>query len=60
MKDCITFIDKSGTGEKPKSGEWVTVDYTLRLIDGTFIESSKEEISRQNGKFSRTRRYSPS
>ncbi len=35
------LIEKEGNGRKPKAGEWVTVDYTGYLPDGTMFDSSK-------------------
>ncbi len=35
------LIEKEGTGPKPKAGEWVQVDYTGYLPDGTKFDSSK-------------------
>ncbi len=39
--DNIRYIvEKQGSGDKPKSGETVTMDYTASLIDGTQFDSS--------------------
>lgn len=52
-------IEKNGTGRKPNKGESISVNYTVRLLDGTFIDSSDEVLSRENGKFSSRRTYGP-
>jgi FKBP-type peptidyl-prolyl cis-trans isomerase len=52
-------IDKSGKGRKPDHGESVSVNYAVRLLDGTFIDSSDGELSKENGKFSPNRTYGP-
>jgi len=52
-------IDKRGKGRKPNPGESVKVNYTVRLIDGTFIDSSDGDLSKENDKFSQGRTYGP-
>jgi len=52
-------VKRNGKGKKPKSGESVSVEYTVKLLDGTFIDSSSEELSKENDKFSRYRDYGP-
>ena len=52
-------IDKRGKGRKPVQGESVSVNYTVRLLDGTFIDSSDAALNRENDKFSSSRTYGP-
>jgi FKBP-type peptidyl-prolyl cis-trans isomerase len=52
-------IDKKGKGRKPVQGESVSVNYVVRLMDGTFIDSSDAALSKENGKFSPGRTYGP-
>lgn len=43
---------ESGNGEFPKNGDKVKVDYTVRLLDGTLIDTSNEELAKANNVYS--------
>ncbi len=52
-------IEKAGKGRKPNNGENVHVSYTVRLLDGTFIDSSSEQLSKENNTYNPNRPYGP-
>lgn len=52
-------VEKNGKGRKPEHGESVSVNYTVRLLDGTFIDSSDEALNKENGKYTSRRTYGP-
>ena len=53
------MIDEEGTGEFPAVGKRVFVHYETYLLDGTFIDTSKEQIARDNGIFNSNNPYLP-
>lgn len=46
---------ESGNGEFPENGDLVKVDYTVRLLDGTLIDTSNEALAKENNVFSAQR-----
>ncbi len=52
-------IEKKGRGKLPTQGEFVSVNYVLRLLDGTFIDSSDEQLNRENNTYNSRRTYGP-
>ncbi|WP_452609865.1 FKBP-type peptidyl-prolyl cis-trans isomerase [Roseivirga echinicomitans] len=42
------IINKEGKGAKAKAGETVSVNYTLQLLDGTYIDSSYKTVAEEN------------
>lgn len=52
-EDGIAVVTlESGNGEFPKNGDKVKVDYTVRLLDGTLIDTSNEELAKANNVYS--------
>ena len=49
------IIREEGTGPYPARGQRVAVNYVLRLTDGTFIDTSYEEVAREEGNFDERR-----
>ena len=53
-------IIKEGKGEKVKPGQTVVINYSLNLLDGTFIDTSVKEVAEQNGTYNANREpYEP-
>lgn len=52
-------ISKKGNGQYPKIGDQVFVSYTLTLLDGTIIDTSNEELAKENNLFNADRKYGP-
>ena len=50
---------KKGNGKYPASGDKVGVNYVLRLLDGTIIDTSYEELAKENGLYNPNRDYAP-
>ena len=50
---------ETGNGEFPKAGDRVKVDYTVRLLDGTLIDTSNEELAKANNVYYEQREYVP-
>ena len=48
-------VREEGTGPNPENGQRVAVEYVLRLIDGTYIDSSSEELARAEGDWDKRR-----
>jgi FKBP-type peptidyl-prolyl cis-trans isomerase len=46
---------EEGTGPRPEVGQQASVDYTLRLPDGTLIDTSHEAVAREGGTFDERR-----
>lgn len=53
------IIDSVGEGKTPLIGDTVLVNYDLFLLDGTFVDTSREQVARDNGKFNSNRSYLP-
>jgi len=43
---------EAGNGEYPQKGDRVKVDYVVRLLDGTLIDTSDEELAKANNIYS--------
>ena len=52
-------IEKAGSGAKPEDGQEVHVNYVLQLLDGKHIDTSLEDVARDNGIFNERREYKP-
>jgi len=50
---------EEGNGTEANAGDTVRVDYTGYLLDGTFFDSSLEEIAIENNAFQEGRTYGP-
>ncbi|MCL4158238.1 UNVERIFIED_CONTAM: hypothetical protein GTU68_011853 [Idotea baltica] len=48
-------VQEEGKGPKAENGQRATVNYTLRFIDGTLIDTSYEEVAREGGAFDQRR-----
>ena len=55
------FIEmlEEGNGKEANPGDSVSVDYTGYLLDGTFFDSSNEEVARENDMYQEGRPYGP-
>ncbi len=55
------FIEmlEEGNGTEANAGDSVSVDYTGYLLDGTFFDSSNEEVARENNMYQEGRPYEP-
>lgn len=54
------FIQKqAGTGVKPQAGDKVKVNYEGRLLDGTYFDTSIEEVAKAQGLYDERRPYEP-
>lgn len=53
------IVNKEGNGKKIIQGSQVTVDYVLRLLDGTIIDCSREDIATQSLGYKPSRIYEP-
>lgn len=50
---------EAGNGEFPQKGDKVKVDYSVRLLDGTLIDTSDEELAKANDLYYEQREYAP-
>lgn len=50
---------EAGNGEFPQKGDKVKVDYSVRLLDGTLIDTSDEQLARENDLYYEQREYAP-
>lgn len=50
---------KEGNGQYPAMGSEVSVNYTVRRLDGFFVDTSNEELARANNQYSERRQYVP-
>lgn len=48
-------VREAGNGPKPVNGQRVAVNYTVRLTDGSLIDTSNEEVARAEGTFDQRR-----
>ncbi len=56
----LIFISKKeGTGKKPVGGDQVRVNYEGRLINGTYFDTSIEEVAKEQGLYDERRPYEP-
>jgi FKBP-type peptidyl-prolyl cis-trans isomerase len=53
------MVTNEGSGEKPQSGDTVSVNYTGKLMDGTVFDSSYEEVAKEAGVYNEQRNYGP-
>lgn len=53
------IISQQGNGEFPEVGNTVYVKYVLRLTDGTLIDTSYEELAKENDLYNPQRTYGP-
>lgn len=52
-------VREEGNGPKPQNGQRASVNYTLRLTDGTLIDTSNEEVAKEAGVYNARRQYQP-
>lgn len=52
-------ILKKGNGQFPTAGNEVSVNYTVRRLDGVLVDTSSEELARANNQYSERRTYAP-
>lgn len=50
---------KKGTGQQAEAGDMVKVNYQGKLIDGTYFDTSLEEVAKAQGLFDERRTYQP-
>ncbi|MFY0594096.1 FKBP-type peptidyl-prolyl cis-trans isomerase [Roseivirga sp.] len=50
---------QEGNGQFPKLGDKVSVNYTLTRLDGTVLDTSREDVARANNQYSDRRTYVP-
>lgn len=56
----LIFISKKeGTGKQAAAGDQVKVNYEGRLIDGTYFDTSVEEVAQAQGLYDERRTYEP-
>ncbi len=56
----LIFISRTkGSGKSAEAGKKVKVNYSGRLLDGTYFDTSVEEVARENGIFDERRGYQP-
>jgi FKBP-type peptidyl-prolyl cis-trans isomerase len=56
----LIFISKvKGNGKKAESGKQVKVHYEGKLLDGTYFDTSVEEVAKANGLYNPQRGYEP-
>lgn len=59
-EDGIAVVTlEAGNGEFPENGDLVKVAYAVRLLDGTLIDTSYEDLAKENGVFNPQRTYEP-
>lgn len=59
-EDGIAVVTlEAGNGEFPENGDMVKVAYAVRLLDGTLIDTSYEELAQENGIYNPQRTYEP-
>lgn len=52
-------VTVEGDGPKPQTGQQASVRYTCRLLDGTLIDTNREEVAKEGGSYSATGNYKP-
>lgn len=56
----LIFISKKeGTGKQAEAGQTVKVNYEGMLLDGTYFDTSIEEVAKSNGLYDERRTYEP-
>lgn len=55
----IFISNKKGTGKKAEAGKTVRVHYAGSLLNGTYFDSSVEEVAKANGLYNAQRSYEP-
>ena len=56
----LIFISKQkGSGQQAEAGDKVRVNYEGRLIDGTYFDTSVEEVAQAQGLYDERRTYEP-
>lgn len=50
---------EEGDGPKPEPGQRVFVNYAVRMLDGTLVDTSYEELAKENGIYNASRQYEP-
>ncbi len=56
----LIFIStKKGTGKQAEAGKTVKVNYSGMLLDGTYFDTSLEEVAKANGLYKEGRSYNP-
>lgn len=59
-EDGISIVTlREGNGEYPEEGDVVKVNYTLRLLDGTVIDTSYKDVAEANSILNPQRNYAP-
>lgn len=59
-EDGIAVVTlESGNGEYPKEGDLVKVNYAVRLLNGTLIDTSNEALAKENNLYNPNRDYAP-
>ncbi len=52
-------VTKQGNGAKPAAGDTVQLNYTLKLLSGKVVESTKPDVAKKAGTFNAMRPYEP-
>ncbi len=55
----IVIRKTPGNGKMPTAGSSVSVDYEGRLLNGTYFDSSVEEVAKEQGLYNEARNYEP-
>ena len=55
----LYVVLEEGNGEFPQIGQKVSVNYTVRMMDSTFVDSSNEELAKANNVYNPQRPYGP-
>ncbi|GEM_PF-563221 len=51
----LFVVLQEGNGEFPQLGQNVSVNYTVKMMDGTFVDTSYEEVAKENNAYSEQR-----
>ena len=58
--DGVYYVTtKAGNGEYPQEGNEVFVNYTLRLLDSTLVDTSYEDLAKEQNLYNPQRTYGP-
>ena len=52
-------VTEEGNGPKPQVGQKASVNYTCRLLDGTLIDTNREDVAKEGGSYSAVGNYKP-